>query len=228
MIISVYKGISAAEIRQCIKNAQDGHLDPVKSFFETHKRNAHIEKVSHILIADMIRVPRAYKRPLDLLEAVTEKNFDYRSFWNFCKGEDIREESIWIMPLSAADRETVQAAGILMAEYVTHAIIHEEKFSPAYVRMIKELRKNSAVDASESAALRDSILRVQHAMADYVRENKDVLPLPRAAAMLPILADTVAPDIAGLWSKKLQTVKCVERFGVTGEVVRVRPVWQPL
>lgn len=218
---------SDATAEQLEKAMLDNNASDLHQIFKKMAGNEDESALKVSCLSRMITGPQAFFDPMPLIEAITERNFSFRDFFQYTTPENsLLETSIWGMYEKNPKHEMAKAAARFMAEYLSYRILKEgSDFKTSYQEYIKGDDSKGLSEISDMAHRKASVIATQNALAVYMKTAPAGTPVQDARLMLPLVKEITDPDVLCLWEKKMSDISIRAKEGLYGARVVLNPVF---
>ncbi len=220
-----YQGKKHPSFSSFATAAAKGNLAAMQRHFAQHGRCGHIKDDAENLLVDMISGPQPFQRPRAVLGVLEGNHVNFANAFKTYAAVHKRDvmKGIWAMHSKNPSEEMAKTAGVLLAEALAGKLMQTLN----YKFDVEEVAQGIA--GVDKMAARDSILATQNALANYVHENGDTMPINRGAGMLSMLTKDADASVSALWTQRMTCIKETTRYTADkGDVVIARPVYEPL
>lgn len=196
--------------------ADKGAVAGVSAYFNRHASCDHARKDRERIISMLLDEPKRFPSP-ELLVREISKGV---AFERYMKGRDADPvASVWGMHAKHPRDGIARAAGYLAAEYLRANILADDTFKPDFSAML--------VGPHIPEESRESIMAVQSALVDMVRNEGRASAVNTGVGLLSFMTPELPEDVRRSWTKKIVGFEDKTRYSLAhGDVRIVTPVYE--
>jgi hypothetical protein len=199
---SLTASVKKAQFDQLLKSAQKGDAHSVEKYFIQHARCDHAAKDRAEVFDAILKDPKDFIRPAQIMNNLS-RGFEFGAYF---KDKPERVQDLWTVHARYPRPETAEFGAMIAAAYLRANVLYDTSFKMDFAALLKPAAGSKSLSAKlDDVQRRDSVIAVQNALVDFIREEGPKTPITSPAGMLHFLQAMEGVDAAtsSIWLRKI-------------------------